>query len=103
MQKRYSLLAILPEEGLSRAYFYNKEDKSLLPVALSDKTVFQFICAQQSLIFDLLSNFDMFDTAETNDDAGLNGVIKAEITIDSSISEKYGIKITKEILEKSVQ
>ena len=103
MTRKFKLLAVVPQAGESRAYFFNKAECLLLPIFISDKTVFQLLCAQQSILFDLENNFGGGNSVKES--VKLHSpevVIKAEITIDVRYASKYGMKVTPGLLEKSL-
>jgi len=89
------MLAVVPQETKYTAYFHCKDENIILPLEISSETSFALLVAQQKLLFDCSKNFEM--------DPNIKIDLKVELFIDDWLLKNCGIRITKELLEKSLK
>jgi hypothetical protein len=93
MHKKLTMLAVVPGGDCYTAYFYSHDKKIVLPVNVIDSCVHEIMKIEQSLLFSLYSLFIPENSVKLN--------VKVELEIDEVLINTLGIKITKELLDRS--
>lgn len=94
MLKKIVMLAVVPLETKYTAYFHCKDDNIILPLEISSESSFALISAQQKILFDCNNNFGT--------DPNIKIDLKVELFVEEWVLKDRGIRITKDLLEKSL-
>ncbi len=97
MLKKLTMLVIVHTDNKYTAYFFNKAEKVILALPISDNTMRFFIDLEQTICCDLSCQL-----ATKVMDAEIGFKVSCEICIPEFVMDSLGIKVTKEMLSNAL-